>query len=150
MERSRSVRWPYLVLFAEVLTFWRSVLFSGRFAIPWDLQGYHQPLAWFVARSLARWELPLWNPYSYCGVPIYANLTAQLFYPPTLALLVLSNWVGGGRHLLYFLELQIVLHALLGGCLAYRILRRIGVSAAAALVGATVYQLGAYLSLIHI
>jgi hypothetical protein len=93
---------------------------------------------------MARGELPLWNPYTYCGIPIYANLTAQLFYPPTLALLMLSNWVGGGRHLLYYLELQVVLHALLGGCLTFKLLRRLGVSAAAALVGATVYQLGAY------
>jgi hypothetical protein len=144
MTVSRPVRWPYLVLLAEVLGFWRAVLFSGRFAIPWDLQGYHQPLAWFMARSIARWELPLWNPYIYCGVPIYANLTAQLFYPPTVALLMLSNWVGAGRHLLYFLELQVVLHALLGGCLTFKLLRRLGVSAAAALVGGTVYQLGAY------
>lgn len=144
MTFSRPARWPYLVLLAEVLGFWRAVLFSARFAIPWDLQGYHQPLAWFVARSLARGELPLWNPYTYCGIPIYANLTTQLFYPPTLALLILSNWVGGGRHLLYFLELQVVLHALLAGCLAFRLLRRLGVSAAAALIGGTVYQLGAY------
>jgi hypothetical protein len=144
MTVSRPVRWPYLVLLAEILGFWRAVLFSGRFAIPWDLQGYHQPLAWFVARSMARGELPLWNPYTYCGIPIYANLTAQLFYPPALALLILSNWVGGGRHLLYFLELQVVLHALLGGCLTFKLLHRLGVSAAAALVGATVYQLGAY------
>jgi hypothetical protein len=57
---------------------------------------------------------------------------------------MLSNWVGGGRNLLYFLELQVVLHALLGGCLTFKLLRRLGVSAAAALVGATVYQLGAY------
>jgi hypothetical protein len=133
-----------LVLLAEVVAFWRAVLFSARYAIPWDLQGYHLPLGWFVARSLARGELPLWNPYTYCGIPIYANLTAQLFYPPTLPLLILNNWVGGGRHLLYFLELQIVLHALLGGCLAFKLLRRLDVSAAAALVGATVYQLGAY------
>ena len=144
MEAPRSARWPYLVLLVEVLAFWRGVLFSGRWAIPWDLQGYHQPLAWFVARSLGRGELPLWNPYIYCGIPIYANLTAQLFYPPTVAILLLSNLVGGGRHLLYFLELQVVLHALLGGCLAFRLLRRLGVSAGAALIGGTVYQLGAY------
>jgi hypothetical protein len=144
MTVARPARWPYLVLLAEVLGFWRAVLFSGRFAIPWDLQGYHQPLAWFVARSIARGELPLWNPYTYCGIPIYANLTTQLFYPPTLALLILSNWVDGGGHLLYILELQIVLHALLGGCLTFRLLRRLGTSAAGALVGGTVYQLGAY------
>ena len=144
MAVSRSARWPLLVLFVEVLAFWRHVLFSGRWAIPWDLQGYHQPLAGFVARSLARGELPLWNPYAYCGAPLYANLQAQLFYPPTVVILLVSNLVGGGRHLLFFLELEIVLHALLGGCLTFRLLRRLGVSAPAALIGGTVYQLGAY------
>ena len=144
MSISSSDRWPYLVLLAEVLAFWRAVLFSARYAIPWDLQGYHLPLAWFVARSLAHWEVPLWNPYTYCGIPIYANLSTQLFYPPTVALLILSNWFGGGRHLLFYLELQIVFHTLLGGCLTFKLLRRLGVSAVAALVGGTVYQLGAY------
>jgi hypothetical protein len=37
-----------------------------------------------------------------------------------------------------------VFHALLGGCLTFKLLRRLGVSAVAALVGGTVYQLGAY------
>jgi hypothetical protein len=40
MTVSRSVRWPYLVLLAEILGFWRGVLFTGRFAIPWDLRHY--------------------------------------------------------------------------------------------------------------
>jgi hypothetical protein len=140
----RHTLWPYLVLLAEVLAFFHKIVFSSRYLIPWDLQFYHQPLAWFASRSLARGELPLWDPYSYCGMPVYANLTTQLFYPPTVAVFLASNWIGAGRHLLYFLEVQIVAHVLLAGVFTLLLLRRIGTSDAGALVGATIYQLSAY------
>jgi hypothetical protein len=71
---SRCVRnspkaWPLLALLAEVLAFFRHILFYGHYAIPWDFRYYHLSLAWFVARSFARGELPLWDPYTYCGMP---------------------------------------------------------------------------------
>jgi hypothetical protein len=135
--------WPILVLLAEVLAFFRHVLFYGHYAIPWDFRYYHLSQAWFLARSLARGELPLWDPYTYCGMPFHANLTAQLFYPPTLAVILLSNRTGG-NHLLYWLELQMAAHVLLAGAFTYWLLRRLGAGRAAALAGATVYQLGAY------
>jgi len=137
--------WPLFVLLAEVLAFFRHILFYGHYAIPWDFRTYHLSQAWFVARSFQRGELPLWDPYTYCGMPFYANLTAQLFYPPTLAGILVSNWTGG-RHLLYFLELQLVAHVFFAGAMAYWLLRRLEAGRAAALVGATVYQLGAYMA----
>jgi hypothetical protein len=145
MPPRRSI-WPALVLLGEVLLFFRKVLFSANYAIPWDLQYYHQPLAWFASRSLGRGELPLWDPYTYCGMPVYANLTVQLFYPPTTLVYLLSEWIGGGRHLLWLLEAQLVVHVFLGGLFAMALLRKLGVGRAAALTGATVYQLGAYFS----
>ena len=135
--------WPLLILLAEVLAFFRRVLFYGHYAIPWDFRAYHLSQAWFIARSLARGELPLWDPYTYCGMPFYANLTAQLFYPPALAAILFSNWTGGG-HLLYWLELQMAAHVFLAGAFTYWLLRRLEVGRAAAVIGATVYQLGAY------
>ena len=134
---------PVLVLLAEVLVFFRHILFFGHYAIPWDFSYYHLSQAWFIARSLARGALPLWDPYTYCGMPFHANLTAQVFYPPTLAAVLLSNWTGGG-HLLYWLELQLAAHVLLAGVFTYRLVRRLGAGTAAALAGATIYQLGAY------
>ena len=135
--------WPLLVLLAEVMAFFRHILFYGHYAIPWDFRYYHLSQAWFIARSLERGELPLWDPYTYCGMPFHANLTAQLFYPPTLAAILWSNWTGGS-HLLYWLEWQMAAHVLLAGAFTYWLLRRLAISRAAALVGATVYQLGAY------
>ena len=56
-----------------------------------------------LAGSFRRGELPLWDPFQYCGMPFYADLTAQLFYPPTLATIALSNLLGG-THLRYLLD----------------------------------------------
>lgn len=136
-------RLPYPILLLEVLVFYRKALFSSGFVIPWDLRHYHLPLAEFVAKSFRNGELPLWNPYSYCGTPIYANITTQLFYPPTLAAIGLSN-LAGGDHLLYFLEWQIVLHVFLAGLFTFWLLRRLEVSTWPALLGATIFQLGGF------
>src|SRR6185369_4006189 len=143
MMRARRQWWPYAVLVAEVLLFYRRVLFDFSYVIPWDLRAYHFPMLAFMARSLRAGELPLWDPYSYCGFPIYANLQAQLFYPPTLAVIFLSNWLAP-RLLFYFVELQLVGHVLLAGVFTYWLLKRLGLIAVAAATGATVYQLGAF------
>lgn len=143
MMRARRQWWPYAVLLAEVLLFYRRVLFDFNYVIPWDLRYYHFPMLAFMARSLRAGELPLWDPYSYCGFPIYANFTAQLFYPPTLAVIFLSNWLAP-QHLLYFVELQLIGHVLLAGVFTYWLLKRLGLTAVAAATGATVYQLGAF------
>jgi uncharacterized membrane protein YhaH (DUF805 family) len=134
---------PYFVLLAEVLAFYRHVLFYGGYSIPWDLRTFHLPFAEFIARSFRNGELPLWNPYTYCGMPVHANLQAQLFYPPTILTIWLSNLTGAG-HLLYFLEWQIVLHVFLGGVFTFLLLKKLGVETAAALLGATVFQLGGF------
>ena len=141
--RTTRKAWPLLVLLAEVLAFFRHILFYGHYAIPWDFRYYHLSQAWFIARSFARGELPLWDPYTYCGMPFYANLTAQLFYPPTLAAILASNWTGA-EHLLYWLELQMAAHVFLAGAFTYWLLRRLEVARAAAVAGATICQLGAY------
>jgi hypothetical protein len=143
MMRARRQWWPYAVLIAEVLLFYRRVLFDFSYVIPWDLRSYHFPMLAFMARTLHAAELPLWDPFSYCGFPIYANLQAQLFYPPTLAVIFLSNWLAP-QHLLYFVELQLIGHVLLAGVFTYWLLKRLGLTEVAAATGATVYQLGAF------
>jgi hypothetical protein len=139
-----SFLWPYAALLLEALAFFRKVLFLPReFAIPWDLRYYHLPLAEFMAKSFRQGYLPLWDPFTYCGWPVYAELTTQLFYPPTVIAVLLSN-AAGGRNLLYFLELQLVVHVFLAGVFGYLLLRRLGTGIAAALIGASVYELGPF------
>jgi hypothetical protein len=134
---------PYVLLLAEVLFFYRHVLFYDGFVIPWDLRYFHLPHASFIAESFRNGELPLWDPYTYFGRPFYANIQTQLFYPPLALTILLSNWTGG-RHLFYFLEWEVILHVFLAGVFAFWLLRRLGSDRPAALLGATVFQLGGF------
>ncbi len=134
---------PYLVLLAEVLIFYRKILFGGAYAIPWDLRTFHLPLATFIADSFRAGEFPLWDPFTYCGRPFYANVQAQVFYPPTLVAVLVSN-LAGADTLFYALECQLVLHVLAAGVFTYWLLRRLNLSKWAALTGASIYQLGGF------
>ncbi len=134
---------PAAILLAEVLVFFRGPLLDSGYAIPWDLRSYHLPIATFVAESFASGELPLWDPYTYCGRPLYANLTAQVFYPPAWIFFALADALGSDA-ILDLLEWQIALHVWLGGVFCYWLARRIGLGRASALAGATMFQLGAY------
>src|SRR5579863_10368834 len=72
-------------LCVAALVFHRRVLFYPGFVFPWDFRVVHVPLATLIADSFRRGEMPLWDPYTYCGNPLFANIQAALFYPPALA-----------------------------------------------------------------
>jgi hypothetical protein len=132
-----------LVLLPEILIFYRKVIFSAHYVIPWDFRYYHLPLTTFIASSLRKGEFPLWDPSNYCGVPFFANINAQIFYPPTAITVLLANFFNADR-LTYFMELQLVAHVLLGGLFTFLLLRELDVSRWAALIGATIFQCGPY------
>ena len=131
------------MLLGGVLAFFRRVLLSRRYIIPFDLPGYHLPLAHYASRSLGTGELPLWDPYTYCGLPFYANLQAQVFYPPAWIVFALANLLGFDK-LLRLLQWEIGIHVFIGGAGAYLLLRRLGVDRMAALFAGTIYQLGGF------
>jgi hypothetical protein len=132
-----------LVLLPEILIFYRKVIFSAHYAIPWDFRYYHLPLTTFIASSWRAGQFPLWDPNTYCGVPFFANIQAQIFYPPTAATVFFANFFHPDR-LMYFMELHLVAHVLLGGIFTFLLLREIDLSRGAALIGATIFQCGPY------
>ncbi len=133
----------YLALLIEVLVFHRRVLFSRGFLFPWDFRAVHLPLATFVADSFRRGEMPLWDPFTYCGNPIFANIQTALFYPPVLIATLASLWFGSAS-LPWLLEVAMVLQIFFSGVCTFVLLKRIGVQPAAAWIGATIYELGCF------
>lgn len=107
------------------------------------MQAYHLPLATYIARCVRQGVFPFWDPYPYCGVPIHADITAQLFYPFTWIAVLLGNH-SGGLKLFYWIEWLDPLHMIPAGVFTFLLLRQLQVSPPAALLGATVYQLGGY------
>jgi hypothetical protein len=132
-----------LVLLPEILIFYRKVIFSAHYVIPWDFRYYHLPLTTFIADSWRAGHFPLWDPYTYCGLPFFANINAQIFYPPTAITVFFANFFSPDR-LTYFMELHLVAHVLLGGFFAFLLLREMDVGRVAALIGATIFQCGPY------
>jgi hypothetical protein len=141
-KRARLGRFaPYLLLLAEVVMFHRDIL-MGRTVFPWDIRTYHLPQALFVAKALRDGELPLWNPFIYCGHPFAANIQTALFYPPRLAATLLGGVTA--YRMLYSLEIELILHVFLAGCFCFVLMRDLGMGRGAALAGATSFQLGAF------
>lgn len=77
-----------LSVFAALLL--RATLLRGGAMLGFDLFNYFYPGKAFLAASLARGELPLWNPATFFGAPFLANVQMAALYPPTLLFLLLE------------------------------------------------------------
>jgi hypothetical protein len=136
-------RFVLFVLVVQPLIFYRKHLIRQIAHIPFDIQGFHLPLATFLEHALQQGVLPFWNPFTYCGVPIHADITAQVFYPPTWLAIGMDLATGAGR-LFYWLHVSTALHMAIAGLGAYFLLRKLACSPLAAFFGATVFQLGPF------
>ncbi len=86
-------------------------------------------------------QLPLWNPYNYSGIPLFATLQPGILYPPHLLYLFLPfpvawNWL-------------IILHFALAGTTLYALLRYMKVSRPGAYLGGVIFMLSGYLLSVH-
>lgn len=135
-----------VLLFFGLVTciFFFKVLFSPeKYHIPYDIGDYHYPLAHEIYEGLRTWELPLWDPYPYAGMPLAGNINAQVFYPPTLVTVKLSDWLLGSFPY-RVLEYQLVLHYLLAALGAYLLARSFGLARYSSLMGGLVFAFGGF------
>lgn len=128
-----------LFLLAVILISHRAVLFDPQITFPWDFRGFHYPLAVAYADALSERELPLWEPYSYCGRPLAANPQTAVFYPGMLAAVI-----GGRDGLLERLEWLEAIHIYLAGVFTFFLARCLTLNLSSSLFAATVFMLGAF------
>src|ERR1700690_985538 len=73
--------------------FFRDILLEKAFF--WeDFIYQYYPFRNFAAVSLRGGALPLWNPYTFNGMPFQADIQTAVFYIPNL---LLTFFVSGGR-----------------------------------------------------
>ena len=53
-----------------------------RMRIPYDLEGFHYPLADYAFRALKQGRFPQWDPTTYCGLSFADNAQTAIYYPP--------------------------------------------------------------------
>ena len=157
--------WPYLLFAAITLAiFWKFLLFNetiypledieahlgrpvtesrgwfrpdtphaivgdGVFLLPANLRVYNE--------GLKSGELRLWNPYLFCGFPIYADPVVHPFYPPHLALHFLLSPDAA-------YETSLMLHLFFSGAAMFWLLRAFKRSTHAAAAGGVVWMLFGY------
>lgn len=64
---------------AAALAFWRAGLWSAGVPLLGHVFFLAHPLISIATRQLQAGQLPLWNPYEYCGVPLLADPQAGVF-----------------------------------------------------------------------
>ena len=117
---------------------WSGALVAGPFS---DQHSTGYAMRWWGPHAWrASGHLPLWNPYVFAGAPTFAGF-GDLFYPTAWLRLFLPT--------AFAIDLGFVVHFLLAGFCAYRLLRLLGLSWLASLIGGTSYQLsGVVISLV--
>ncbi len=133
----------YLLLLADVVLFFHLPLFSSQYLFPWDFRGVQLPPITFLAQQLRDGHFALWNPFLYCGFPVFANIESCYFQP----LVVLCAFLAAHTSLdalPMLVEWAVVLQVWIAGICAFHLLRKLGAGQASALAGALIFQTGGF------
>jgi len=125
----------FLIIFTLIV--FNSLIFtSGRIAaygLANDLKLFFLPrLLWSVKFVQTYFRVPLWDPFTFSGLPFVGNMQSPVYYPPNWMSLVMAPW--------RFFNLYFVAHSLGAGLAAYALARRMKLSEAASAVCALAYQ----------
>lgn len=105
----------YIIIYASVLTLFFFRDFTKTY-LQSDFIAYWLPHYKFLLDSLTRGEIPLWQPYSFLGLPELFKLELGTFYPPVWVLLVANtifnpdiniNFLGKSLEFLQYINLLI-------------------------------------------
>lgn len=125
---------------SDLLTFWP--LFSSNQSTQiqnWlmsDVIVQHEPWQHYNRVSIQDFTIPLWNPYSGCGVPHIANMQSAFFYPLNWFIYILGFKIG--LLACYFTKLYLI------GIFTYYYLRSIKLEFLASLIGSTAFMFCGY------
>lgn len=130
-----------VVIVLSVVVFFRDILLQKAFM--WeDFINQFYPFRNFAAVSLANGELPLWNPYTFSGMPFQADIQSAVFYIPNLIQMLFVN---GDRLHFFWVEFFMILHYILAGVGMYFLMKHFKVEKLPALFSAMVYMLSGFM-----
>ncbi|HEX7313219.1 MAG TPA: YfhO family protein [Pyrinomonadaceae bacterium] len=124
------------VSLAPVLYFLPAVL-AGSVLCPDDGTIFNTPLRVAAANITLDGNLPLWNPYIFGGMPLFASAQGGLLFPPNWFYLLFSPQAAT--------NLMVVTSYVIAALGAYLYARRAGASVAGAVVTSLAWQWGGFL-----
>ncbi len=141
-EFREPLPWQAITILALlVVIFFREILLGAAFL--WeDFLYFSYPVRNFAATSVAMGSMPLWNPYTFNGMPFLADIQTTVFYLPCM---LLSLFTAGGRLGFYWLELMQVAHYVLAGACMFYLARSFGLRNLPALFSGAAYMLSGFM-----
>lgn len=141
---TKSIKRPDLLAIGTltivtIIAYWP--ILSGKGTIWNDFIEQYFPYRTFATDALKNHQFPFWNPYSFSGMPFFADIQSAVLYPLNL-LLVLFSGKGGLNALLF--EYQIITHILLAGIFTYALARDFKRSRTASLVAGLTFMLSGF------
>lgn len=124
------------VTLAPVLYFLPALL-AGSVLCPDDGTIFNTPLRVAAANITLSGNLPLWNPYIFGGMPLFASAQGGLLFPPNWFYLLFSPQTAT--------NLMVVTSYMLAALGAYLYARRAGASVAGSMVTSLAWQWGGFL-----
>jgi hypothetical protein len=137
--------WHCLSLLAAfVIIFFHQIIFATSFF--WeDFLFYFYPVRNFATTSLANGEIPLWNPFTFGGMPFQADIQTTVFYLPNWLLI---PFVSDGKLNAWYNEMLIIAHFFVAGVTMFYCAKSFGLSRTSATFSALAYMLSGF-SIVH-
>lgn len=136
--------WVYLAIIGGLALLFFFPLFTGKAFLWEDFLYSSYPVRVFAATSMAMGEIPLWNPYTFGGMPFMADIINSVFYLPSVALVA---FVRHGMLNYYPLQLMVLLHFPLAGISMFFLARSFSLRALPSLFSAVGYMLTGFMIL---
>jgi hypothetical protein len=139
----RRLAAPSLLSLIVILFYWKLVL-SNQYTWLESPDLVNQVLPWFQfqAGEWHRWRIPLWDPTSWYGQPLFGSGLAAPAYPLNWLLFwspLRDGWLQQGYLHWYYVVARIV-----AALSAYALCRELGRSRAAAILGGCLFALGGF------
>jgi hypothetical protein len=123
---------PILTFFILAFLPFGYLFLTGRIFFGEDYLWQFLPFHTLGAELLKSGQLPLWNPYIYSGMPLFANGSFALFYPTILILILFSQSIA--------INLIYIIHLFIAGYFTYRFSKALGLSRIAGIIAGTAFM----------
>lgn len=133
------------VLLAFWFIFFRQLIFGSAF-IGDDFIEQFYPTKSLMAISLSKGIIPFWNPYTFAGMPFFADLQIAIFYPTNY---LLSLFVSGDHLSPVVIQFSIVLHYLLSSIFCFYLGKHFKFTNTVSVIFALMFTYSSYM-IIHI
>jgi len=100
------------------------------------------PFRQFAASTMAGGEVPLWNPYTFNGMPFLADVQTQIFYLPLTALALV---VRDGHLPVLWLEVVNIVHYVIAGAGMFYLAKSFHMRQIPAVLAGVVYSLSGFM-----